>query len=339
MWKRVVAALSMVIPAVFAGMGSAAAQKITIGVLKLASSAPVFIAQDKGYFAGEGLQAELKFFEAAQPVSVATVSGDVDVGVTGLTAGFFNLAGKGALKIIGAQSREEPGYPLGAYLASNAAYEAGLRSLKDLGGRSIAITQTGSTFHYSLGLLAEKYHFDLSAIRLVPLQSMGNMASALTGGQVEAALIPGTLALPMVNRGEAKLLGWIGDETPWQLGALFSATRTVASRRADLQKFIHAYQKGAQDYYDAFLVKGQDGKPVAGGQAPALLDILVKYTGQPADQLRTGLPFIDPHARLLVKDIYRQVAWYQSQGLVDKGVAAADILDLSFVQGHLDMPQ
>src|SRR5262249_2684536 len=84
-----------------------AAEKLNIGVLKLASSGPVFIAQEKGYFAAAGLESELKFFEAAQPIAVATVSGDVDVGVTGLTAGFYNLAGKGALKIIAAQSREE----------------------------------------------------------------------------------------------------------------------------------------------------------------------------------------------------------------------------------------
>ena len=30
-------------------------------------------------------------------------------------------------------------------------------------------------------------------------------------------------------------------------------------------------------------------------------------------------------------DIYHQVAWYQSQGLVDKSVDAHKILDLSFV--------
>src|ERR687885_2480601 len=182
--------------AALAAAAPARADALKIGVLRLASSGPVFIAKEKGYFRDEGLDAELRFFEAAQPIALAVVSGDVDVGITGLTAGFYNLAGKGALKIIAAQSREEPGYHLGAYIASRKAYETGLKSLADLPGHSVGITQIGSTFHYSLGRLAEKLGFDLARIRLVPLQSMPNMMAALRGGQVDAALVPATVALP-----------------------------------------------------------------------------------------------------------------------------------------------
>jgi NitT/TauT family transport system substrate-binding protein len=80
--------------------------KAKVGVLRLSSSAPVFIAQDKGYFHEAGLDIELKFFDAAQPIAVATTSGDVDFGVTAFTAGLYNLAGKGTLKVIGGMSRE-----------------------------------------------------------------------------------------------------------------------------------------------------------------------------------------------------------------------------------------
>src|SRR3954454_18191368 len=66
--------------------------KAKLGVLRLSSSAPVFIAQDKGYFREAGLEIELKFFDAAQPIAVATTSGDVDFGITAFTAGLYNLA-------------------------------------------------------------------------------------------------------------------------------------------------------------------------------------------------------------------------------------------------------
>jgi NitT/TauT family transport system substrate-binding protein len=337
MSKRIVA---LVLAVLLAGVahGASAADKLTIGVLKLVSSGPIFLAQDKGYFKAEDLDAELKFFEAAQPVAVAVVSGDIDVGVTGLTGGFYNLAGKGGLKLIAAQSREEPGYHLIAYLSAKHAYEAGLHNLADLPGHSVAMTQTGSTFHYSLGLLAEKLHFDLSRLKLVPLQSIPNMVSAMKGGQVDAALIPATAALPLVESGDAKLLGWVGDETPWQLGAVFTAPKTIGARRPVLERFIRAYRQGAQDFYDAFLKKGADGQPAEGPGAADDLAIFAKYTGQPVAQLKIGIPYIDPQGRLLVRDIYRQVAWYQSQGLVDKSVEAKSILDLSFVAGHLDVP-
>jgi NitT/TauT family transport system substrate-binding protein len=65
------------------------ALKAKIGVLRLSSSAPVFIAQDKGYFREAELDIELKFFDAAQPIAVATASGDVDFGITAFTAGLY----------------------------------------------------------------------------------------------------------------------------------------------------------------------------------------------------------------------------------------------------------
>jgi NitT/TauT family transport system substrate-binding protein len=321
------------------GGAPALAETVTVGVLKLASSGPVFIADDKGYFKEEGLEAELKFFQAAQPIAVATVSGDVDVGVTGLTAGFYNLAGKGALKIIAAQSREESGYNLVAYLASKPAYEKGLDALDKLPGHSVGMTQVGSTFHYSLGLLATKRKLDLASMRLVPLQSLPNVVSALTGGQIDAALLPATSALPVVARGDAHLLGWVGDETPWQLGAIFTTPKMIAERRPVLEKFLRAYRKAAHDFHDAFLRKDATGKLAEGPEAPALTAIIAKYTGQSAQAIRTGIPYIDPDGRLLVPDIYNQVAWYQSQNLVDKSVDPKSVLDLSFGAGEPAAPR
>jgi NitT/TauT family transport system substrate-binding protein len=181
--------------------------KAKLGVLRLSSSAPVFIAQDKGYFRDAGLDVELKFFDAAQPIAVATTSGDIDFGITAFTAGLYNLAGKGALKVIGGMSREKGGYPLIGYFASNNAYAASLKTPKDLAGKRIAVTQVGSSFHYSLGLLADKYGFKLSNVKVLPLQSLSNAAAALKGETVDAALLPASTARKLMDDGEALGLG------------------------------------------------------------------------------------------------------------------------------------
>jgi NitT/TauT family transport system substrate-binding protein len=330
MGQRWAAVLAIVL--VVAGMPRGeASERLRVGVLKLASSGGVFIAADRGYFTSQGIEVELRFFDAAQPIAVAAVAGDVDLGVTGLTAGFYNLAGKGALRIIAGQSREEPGYHLIAYLASNRAYDAGLTGLDDLPGHSVGISQVGSTFHYSVGLLAEKLGFSLTSLKLVPLQSMGNMAAAVKGNQIDASLIPATIALPMMAHGEAHGLGWVGDETPWQLGAIFATARAITERRGALEKFLSGYRRGARALYDAFLPDDITLQRPSG--ADDLLEIIAKYTGQSPAQLRDGIPYVDPEAKLLVDDIYRQVAWYQSQGLVDRSVEARAILDLSFTNG------
>src|ERR1700716_4419487 len=205
-------------------------RKAKVAVLRLTSSAPVFIAQAKGCFKEAGLDIELKFFDAAQPIAVATTLGDIDFGITAFTAGLYNLAGKGTLKVIGGMSREKAGYPLIGYFASNNAYAAGLKTPKDLAGKRVAVTQVGSSFHYSLGLLADKYGFKLSEIKVLPLQSLSNAAAALKGETVDAALLPASTARTLVDADGAKLLGWVGDETPWQLGAVFASPKTLANK-------------------------------------------------------------------------------------------------------------
>jgi len=51
-----------------------------------------------------------------------------------------------------------------------------------------------------------------------------------------------------------------------------------------------------------------------------------------------GLPFVDAEGRLNVGDVYNQVAFWKSQGRVDKSVDAKSILDLSFIKGHFNLP-
>src|SRR5690349_23146701 len=305
--------------------------KAKIGVLRLSSSAPVFIAQDKGYFRDAGLDIELKFFDAAQPIAVATTSGDVDFGITAFTAGLYNLAGKGTLKVIGGMSREKAGYPLIGYFASNNAYAAGLKSPKDLAGRRIAVTQVGSSFHYSIGLLADKYGFKLSDVKIVPLQSLSNAAAALKGETVDAALLPVSTARKLMDDGGAKLLGWVGDETPWQLGAVFASPKTLANKALAI-KLLTALARADREYHDVILSTVKDGKAVINDKTKPLLEIIAKYTNLSLEQVVGNCAYIDPDGKLDVKNVDNQIKWLQEQGFVDRGFDANAIIDKDFVR-------
>lgn len=324
--------------AIAGGAPAQAADKITICALTFVSSSPLFIAADKGYYKAEGLEAEFKFFRAATPVAVGVASGDCDFGVTGLTAGFYNLAGKGALKIIGAQSREEPGYTFVAYLASNKAYKAGLTDIKKLPGKSVGMTQVGSTFHYNIGMLAVKYDWDLKSIKLRPLQSVPNMLAAIKSGNVDLIPMVAHIAIAFDKRGLAKIVGWVHAETPWQLGALFTSTKNVEQRRSVVERFVRAYQKAATDYHNAFNKVDAKGNRVFGAEAKALVPIIEKYTKAKPANIYAGAPFIDPLGRLKLKPIYEQIAWYKSKGLVDKSVDPKTFIDTSFIKGHMEQP-
>ena len=257
---------------------------------------------------------QLVVFDSAQPIAVAAASGDIDVGVTGLTGGFFGLASQGVLRLIAGYAREVPSFNFNAYVVSNRAYEAGLRSYKDFPGHSFAISQFGSPPHYALALLAEKYGFDLKSMRLVPLQSISNIAAALVGGQVDTASLLGAPAIPIIGRGEVKLLGWTGDETPWQLGVMFITGKTADTRPAMVQHVLRAFRKGVREYHDAFTGPGE--KRADQPTAPAALEVLAKYTGLSVAQVRLGIVYVDPGARLDERDVRHQFDWYRSQGMV-----------------------
>jgi NitT/TauT family transport system substrate-binding protein len=305
--------------------------KAKVGVLRLSSSAPVFIAQDKGYFRDAGLEIEPKFFDAAQPIAVATTSGDIDFGITAFTAGLYNLAGKGTLKVIGGMSREKAGYPLIGYLAGNNAYANGLKAPKDLAGKRVAVTQVGSSFHYSLGLLADKYGFKLSEVKVLPLQSLSNAAAALQGETVDAALLPASTARKLIDDGGARLLGWVGDETPWQLGAVFASPKTLTNKPL-VTRLLAALARADREYHDVILAAVKDGKAPIDEKTKPLLEIIAKYTNLPVEQVVGNCAYIDPDGKLDVKNVGNQIDWLQEQGFVDKGFNVDDIVARDYVK-------
>ena len=324
---------------------SRAADKVSVGVLRFVSSGPLFLAVERGYFRDQGIEVDLQYFEAAQPIAVAVVSGDVDYGVTAFTGGFYNLAGQGQLKIIAAQSKEAKGFEGNAILVSNTAYEKGFRTIKDFPGKSLAITQVGSSFHYQIGQLARVGGFDLKSVTIRAMQSLPNMVAALKGAQVDAVIIAPHLAKPLVETGDAKLIGWYSDYDEYQFGGLFTGTKTAAQKRDLTLRFVKAYQKGASDYAGAFMNKDPAGKRVFDAASDSAAKLVAKYV-YPSEPEEKAVALVkasafpaDPLARIDVADIYKQIAWMKEQNLVDASVDPATTLDLTYVDGNFNIPK
>ncbi|HEV8015234.1 MAG TPA: ABC transporter substrate-binding protein [Stellaceae bacterium] len=308
----------------------AKAEAIKIGVVRTLAVGPIFVADDRGYFKDEGLDATIVYFDAAQPIAIAVASGDIDFGCTGMAAAFYSLAGQGVLKIIGAGNREMPGFKNAGYIASNRAYDAGFTSLKQLAGKTVAVTQVGSQLHYDLGLAADKYKIDLSAIHVAALQSNTNMSSAMAGGQADLGVFPVTPAMQLLTRGEAKLIAWVGDEVPYsQANTAFTSVKTANDKRDTVERFLRAFKKGARAYHDAFADAKEQRRD--GPTADAILALLAKYTQQKPEDIRVAIPWLDAELRLDNQDIRHQIAWFHDQGQMKTAVNAADIIDSRYV--------
>ena len=299
---------------------------INVSAIKAATFGGLFIAKERGYFANEGFDVDFVYFDASPPIAVATVSGNLDFGMAATAAGFFNLADK--LRIIGGFAREAPGFQGMTFVASLKGWNNGIHSLKDLGGHTVSIGTVGSSPHYSLSLIEKKYGIDPASIRLEPLQSATNQASAVAGGSVDAAVTISTVLLPAVESGQTKLLGYVGDEVPWQLSSIFTTVKT-ADNVPYVERFLRAYKKGAHDYIAAFV--GPEGKRGDQPTAPPVLEIISKYVDQPPDRIKKAIAYVDPDARLDVLDLQNQVDWYVSQGMLKTRIDVNSVIDKRYV--------
>lgn len=310
-----------------------AADKITVGALRFTSHSPTFIAFEKGYFKDEGLDVELKFFQAAQPVAVAIASGDIDFGVTALSGGFYSLADKGALKVIGGMMAEKKGAPGNVILASNAAYDTGLKTPADLKGKSWAMTQQGSSFHYMAGLIAENNGFKVTDMKLKPLQKVGSMIGALKSGQVDAMAIVPHIAAGLIKGGAAKEIGKIQDISDYQVTTVFTSTKNTTDNKDVVKRFMKAYAKAIADY-DA-VMQHQDKDPAA---TEAMVDLIHKYVyasrprEKAAPSIKAGAVYLNEGAALNVVDVERQLNWFKKHKLAPATLTLDQMVDTSFVK-------
>jgi NitT/TauT family transport system substrate-binding protein len=308
-----------------------AQDKVKVGVLKLSSSAVLFVGVEKGFFREHGTDPEFVYFQAAAPIATALAAGQIEVGATGLTAALYNIVlGGQKLWIVADKGREWPGYPLTALIVQKDLWEGGLRSIPDLKGRRIGVTQLGSTFHYHLGNVLEKHGLTLADVKIVPLQAMGAAMEALRGKQVDAI----ALAQPFPARAEAegfgKILAWGGDLFPWQTATIFYSNEFAAGK-ARAVNFMKGYVKASRYYHDAVLVQ-KDGRIAPGKNFDEVLAITAKYTGAAPAVVRVGFPYQDRNGRLWVADIEKQMAWWQRHGFMKTVVPLRKIVDTSFLE-------
>jgi NitT/TauT family transport system substrate-binding protein len=270
--------LALALAATAIPAGAPEPSRVKVGVLKLTSSAPVFVGVEKGFFREAGVEPELVYFQAAQPVAVAIASGDLDVGATGLTAGLFNIvAGGQPLWVVADKGREWPGYPLTALVVQQ---DGPVRTFRDLKGKKVGITQIGSTFHYMLGNLAEQEGLAPGDVEPAPLRTLGAMAEALQARRVDAVLIPQPFAGTAVEKGFGRILAWVGDRLPYQVAAIFYSHR-FAQDRDRVTAFMRGYVRASRYYFDAVLAS-QDGKPRPGPNYDEVVAITARYTSGPA---------------------------------------------------------
>lgn len=306
-------------------------KKIVVGALRFTSHSGSFVAFERGYFAEAGLDVELRFFQAAQPMAVAIASGDVDYAVTAISGGLVSLADKGAIKVIGGALQEEEGIDGQKFLVSDAAYQAGITAPSMLDGKSYGVTQAGSSFHYMGSKMAQAEGIDLS---FKPLQKVGAIIGALKSGQIDAWSIVPHIAKPLAGSGAVHIIGDVATYLPdYQVTTVFTSAGNAADERDMTQGFLNGFSAGVRDYNAAMIEQngGEDG-------VNEMVDLIHKYvyTDRPrekaAPSIINGSMRLSPDAALNTDSVADQLGWFQSEGLVDADITMEQLVDPSYVR-------
>lgn len=319
--------------ATLASLPAVANDAVKVGALRFTSHGAAFVAFEKGYFADEGLDVSFEFFQAAQPIAVATASGDVDFGVTGVTGGLMNLAEKNAIRVVGGVLHEKEGYDGMMILASNQAYENGLTSVDDIPGHSVSMTQVGSTFHYMTSRIAKAKGWDMSEVKMVPLQKVGSMIAAIKSGQTDVMIMVPHIAKSLVAAGAAKEIGRLNDYVEYQISVAITSVDNIENNRDMVERFLAAYSKGIADMNRVLLDPEAD--PAEKDEITKMIHKYV-YADRPyedaAPLIQSGAMFLNEGAALNKTDVAEQIQWFTDEKLVDSDLTVDQLVDDSFVK-------
>lgn len=314
-----------------------AQERVVIGTRRLSENGALFLAAAQGYFKAQGIDLAMTAYDSDKAVADTLSSGVTDFGLARFTPAAFDAAGKGMIRAIAAQAREKRDYEGNQLIASSIGLKKGLHKFDKLEGKTVAIDALGSTAHYQLQQIARIKHVDPARITVKPLGTLDAIARAVGTDQVDAAIMPALYARELLIANQAKFLGWYSELDEQQLGALFVSKKMLETRRAVVEKFVQAYRRGAADYAAALLRRDRSSKRVSDFKSKEAATTIARYVypdrgTDAAAAVELGAYYIDPQARLDVADVARQIAWYKSQGLIDKAVDARSVVDASFVK-------
>lgn len=228
---------------------AAAADKINIGVLKIAGVANAWVARDQGMYTKNNLEAKLVEFNSGAAAVAAAQAGDVDV--------FLSIAGS-------AMTAMERGFDLVAVFqnevgrtsgpessAVQVAEKSNIRALTDLAGKKMGVSSLNSQQVVGVQLILKRAGVDPRSLQYIemPFPALGN---ALKAGHVDAIVPVDPFTTQLLASGDARVLAWsYAQSIPGQPLGVWWARGAFANRNPSAIEGFNKAMKESIDYMNA----------------------------------------------------------------------------------------
>jgi NitT/TauT family transport system substrate-binding protein len=177
------------------GSRAHAQTKVYIGLSTLNSRVtPLWIAQEKGFFAKNGLEILLVLTRVSQPAIAGLLAGEMQMVYSGSSAAWDAVAGGADLKVIAALTNR---------LTYDVVARPGIIKPLDLRRKKIGVGSIGWTVWMGAMLALEHLGLDSSRdqISILVVGDQNNNAQALESGSIDAALLDGIFTQRLRQKG------------------------------------------------------------------------------------------------------------------------------------------
>ena len=264
-------------------------------------SVPVIMAQEKGYFAEEGLKVNIQQFKSAMDRDAALQSGNLDGAISDMLAVAFAKSGGFDVKVTA--------FTNGSYKLI-AGKDAEVNSVHDLIGKDVAISKN-TIIEYVTDQIAVTNNMPENSLNKVVIPQIPTRLEMLQNGKLAAATLPEPMGSIAIYNGCKYITG--SDELGINPGVMMFTSKAVESKKAELQAFYRAYNKAVAYLNDTDKAQYMDIVIEKSGFPAAAKDALVLPKYRPA-----GLP--------KQQDVNDCLTWMNQKNLIKQNYTYDDIV-------------
>ena len=275
--------------------------ELHVGVMPDTDSLPIIIAQEKGFFAAEGLKVDIQQFKSAMDRDSALQSGNLDGAVSDMLAVAFAKSSGVDVKVT---SSTDGSYKLIAGKGEN------ISRVQDLTGRDVAVSKN-TIIEYVTDQVLASAQLSGESINKVVIPQIPTRLEMLQNGKLAAATLPEPMASIAVHNGCRYITG--SDALGINPGVMLFTAKTVADKKAELAAFYRAYNKAVAYLNETDRNEYMDLVVAKGGFPPVAKEALV-------------LPQYHEAVLPKEKDVTDCIAWLQQKQLIKTAYTYQDLI-------------